>query len=702
MTPPRAARKPHRQLSPFGERDDPYHWLRDDARSDPEVIAHLEAENTYFAAHRSGFQALEDELYAEMLGRIEEDDSSPPLLWHGDWYYSVTRKGAQHPIEMRRRGSLEADAEVLLDPNVRGDGLPYYEVGHWSVSGDGRLLAWAEDCVGRRQYTLRFRDLVLGIDLPDAIPGCSGSLAWAADHRTLLYVRNDPDTLRSCQVLRHVVGGRVERDALVYEETDPGFYTDVHLSTSERYLIIGLSSTVSDELRVLPARNPRARPRCLARRRRDFHYEADHIGQRWVIRTDWRAPDGRLAWVPEWRIGDRYDWRPLLPARPGRMIESFELFDGWMALEERQQGLTSLRLFDHRMHELHRISPHDAAGTLALDANPDPRSRVLRYSYSSPVTPEQLREFALDTRNDRIIKEQQLPSGYDRTRYAVHRLHAPARDGASIPITLLTRADHPRDGSAAVLAYGYGAYGHIIDAEFRVSALSLADRGVGFAILHIRGGEDLGKRWYDEGRLLSKPNSFHDFIDASAWLVSTGWAAPDRLCAEGGSAGGLLMGAVANLRPDLYRAMVLQVPFLDCLSTMEDASLPLTTNEYDEWGNPSRAHHHRAMARWSPYDNLRAQAYPRMLVTAGLHDSQVQYWEPVKWVARLRDLKTDPHPVLLQMEMTAGHGGPSGRYARLREVATDYAFLLDSLGIRACSELLLVEGDGTGTALDHG
>lgn len=684
-TGPRPTRKPFRHASPFGERDDPYHWLRDDQRSDPEVLAHLADENAWFEAHRAGFRGLEDELYAEMLGRIEEDDSSPPVRWHGDWYYSVTRKGAQHPVEMRRRGSMDAPEEVLIDPNLRGRDLPFYELGNWSVSSDGRLLAWAEDRVGRRQYTLRLRDLARGVDLPDTIEGCSGSLAWAADCRTLLYVRNDPDTLRSCRVLRHVVGARVERDVLVHHERDESFYTDVSLSSSERYLIIALSSTVSDELRVLPARDPRCRPRCLARRRRDFHYEADHIGQRWVIRTDWRAPDGRLMSVPEWRSGDREDWTTLLPARPGRMLESFELFHDWIALEQREHGVTSLRLFDGAMREIAAIEPHDPAGTLALDANPDQASRVLRYSYSSPVTPEQVREYALDGGSDRVIKQQRLPSGYDPARYAVRRLWAPARDGARIPVTLLTRGDQRDDGSAGLLVYGYGAYGHVIDAEFRVSALSLADRGVGFAILHIRGGEDLGKRWYDEGRLLSKPNSFHDFIDATEYLVRAGWAAPDRVCAEGGSAGGLLMGAVANLRPDLYRAMILQVPFLDCLSTMEDASLPLTTNEYDEWGDPARPHHHRSIRSWSPYDNLRAQAYPRMLVTSGLHDSQVQYWEPAKWVARLRELKTDSQPVLLHMDLSAGHGGPSGRYARLREIATDYAFALDALGIQAAA-----------------
>jgi oligopeptidase B len=680
---PRAERREFRHRSPFGERPDPYHWLRDDRRSDPAVLDHLRAENAHFAAHRAAFQGLEDQLYAEMLGRIEEDDSSPPARWHGDWYYSVTRKGEPHAVEMRRRGSLDAPEEVLLDANARGAGLAYYEIGHWSVSGNGRLLAWAEDCLGRRQYTLRFRDLERGKDLPDSVPGCSGSFAWAADHRTLLYVVNHPDTLRSHRVMRHVVGARVANDRLVYEEQDEAFYTDVQLSTSERYLIIGLSSTVSDELRVLPARDPRARPRCLAPRHRGIHYEADHIDQRWVIRTDWRAPDGRLMDLAEWDIGTRARWRPLLAARPGRMLEGFELFRDFLAYEERALGVTRLHVVDWKLRELHCIEPTDAAGTVALDANPDRDSASLRYSYSSPVTPDQIRERVIADGSERVLKQQQPPSGHDPAQYAVRRLWAPARDGARIPVTLLTRAGQQPDRRGALLAYGYGAYGHIIDPEFRVSALSLVDRGVAFAILHIRGGEDLGKRWYDDGRMLSKTHSFHDFIDATEHLVATGWADPARVCAEGGSAGGLLMGAVANLRPDLYRAMVLQVPFLDCLSTMEDASLPLTTNEYDEWGDPAKAHHYRAIARWSPYDNLRAQPYPRMLVSSGLHDSQVQYWEPVKWVAKLRDLKTDPHRVLLQMSLDAGHGGPSGRYARLREVATDYAFVLHSLGIEA-------------------
>lgn len=650
------------------------------------MIAHLEAENAYSAAHRSAFKPTEDALYAEILGRIEEDDSSPPVRWHGDWYYSTTRKGDPHPVEMRRRGSLDAPEEVLLDANQRGHGLDYYEIGNWSVSPNGRWLVWAEDTVGRRQYTLRFRDLHSGHDLADCIPGCSGGFAWASDNRTLVYVANEPETLRSHRVLRHVLGAKVGNDRLIYEERDEAFYTDVHLSTSERYLIISVSSTVSDEIRVLAAKTPRARPICLARRRRDFHYEADHIDQRWVIRTDWRAADGRLMHVAEWDIGRREAWQTLLPARSGRMLESFELFRGFLALEEREAGITRLRVLDWTLRELHTITPSDAAGTLALDSNPDQDSQVLRYSYSSPVTPDQIREYDLVSKTERVIKQQRLPSGYDASRYSVRLLWAPARDGVRIPITLLTRAGQHPDGQGAVLAYGYGAYGHTIDAEFRVSALSLVDRGVSFAILHIRGGEDLGKRWYDDGRVLNKPNSFRDFIDATEYLIKAGWAHPDRVCAEGGSAGGLLMGAVANLRPDLYHAMVLQVPFLDCLSTMEDASLPLTTNEYDEWGNPAKAHHYRGLASWSPYDNLRPQPYPKMLVTSGLHDSQVQFWEPVKWVAKLRTVKTDPHPVLLQMDMTAGHGGPAGRYARLREVASDYAFVLHTLGIAAAIE----------------
>ncbi len=680
---PAPERRDHLHVSAFGTRHDPYHWLRDDTRSAPEVLAHLANENAYFAAHREAFQPLEDALYVEMLGRIEEDDSSPPVCWHGDWYYSVTRKGLAHPIEMRRRGSLDGPEEILLDANQRGAGLPYYDIGNWSVSRDGRWLAWAEDLTGRRQYVVRLRDLHTGTDLPDRLERCSGSLAWANDCQTLLYVQNHPETLRSYQVRAHVRGARPARDRLIYEEADEAFYTDVQLSTSERYLMIAVSSTVSDEVRVLPARNPRARPRLLAKRHRDVHYEADHIGQAWIVRTDWRAPDGRLMMVPEWAIGDRWHWQELLPGRPGEMLESFELFRSFLAVEERSAGITRLRVLDWQMQELLRIDPRDAAGTLALESNPDQNSRVLRYSYSSPVTPDQVRERDLDTGIDTVLKQQVLPSGFDPTQYAVRRLWAPAADGAQIPITLLTRADHQPDGKGALLAYGYGAYGHTIDPEFRVSALSLVDRGVAFALLHVRGGEDLGKRWYDQGRLLAKTNTFTDFIAATEYLISAGWAAPGQVCAEGGSAGGLLMGAVANLRPDLYHAMLLQVPFLDCLSTMEDASLPLTTNEYDEWGNPAKAHHYRAMGRWSPYDNLRPQAYPRMLVTSGLHDSQVQYWEPVKWVARLRDVKTDPHPVLLHLDLDAGHGGPAGRYARLREIATDYAFVLHSLGRNA-------------------
>jgi len=676
---PRPLKKPHQHLSLSGTREDPYHWLRDDSRADPEVRAHLEAENAYFEAHRAQFKESEDILYNEMLGRIEEDDSTPPSCWHGDWYYSVSLKGQAHAIEMRKRGSLEAPEEVLLDPNIRGAGLPFYEIGNWTVSANGRYLAWAEDTVGRRQYTIRFRDLFKGEDLPDRIPDCGSSLAFASDGITLLYVLNEPTTLRSYRVMRHVIGGRVDRDKLVYEERDESFYTDIQLSTSERFLMICLSSTVSDEVRVIPAKQPSKKPKLIAPRCRDVHYEADHMGQCWVIRTDWRAPDGRLMAVPEWQIGSRNHWQTLLPAQRGLMLESFELFQHAIALEERLNGTTRIRVLNWALEEIHRIEPQEEAGTLALDSNPDPSRQCLRYSYSSLMTPDQIREYDLLTHEDTLLKSQVLPSGYDASQYQALRLWAPARDGARIPITLLSRAHHPKDGSAGLLVYGYGAYGYTIDPDFRVSALSLVDRGVAFAILHIRGGEDLGRHWYDNGRLMNKANTFYDFIDATEWLVQEGWAAPEKVCAEGGSAGGLLMGAVANLRPDLYRAMILQVPFLDCLSTMEDASLPLTTNEYDEWGNPEKPHHFHSIASWSPYDNLHAAHYPQIFATTGLHDSQVQYWEPVKWIAKLRDLKTDPYPALLHIDLTAGHGGPSGRYARLREIATDYAFALHSL-----------------------
>lgn len=677
---PRPLKRPHQHLSPYGQRQDPYHWLRDDSREDPLVRKHLEDENAHFEAYRRQFKDLEDALYNEMLGRIEEDDCSPPICWHGDWYYSETHKGQAHAIEMRKRGSQNVPAEILLDPNQRGAGLAFYEVGNWTVSGNGRYLAWAEDTVGRRQYTIRLRDLEKGQDLPDTILNCSSSLAFASDGKTLLYVLNELTTLRSYRVMRHHIGGRVDRDKLIYEEHDESFYTDVQLSTSERFLMICVSSTVSDEVRVIPAKNPRKRPALIAPRSRNVHYEADHMGQCWVIRTDWRAPDGRLMAVPEWQIGSRENWQTLLPAQRGLMLESFELFREAIALEERIKGTTRIRVLNWDLEEIHRINPQDESGTLSLDSNPDPGSHRLRYSDSSLITPDQIREYDFVSGEEILIKSQVLPSGYDRSNYQSLRLWAPARDGAHIPITILSHAHHSKEGSGALLVYGYGAYGSIIDPDFRVSALSLADRGVAFAILHIRGGEDLGRHWYDNGRMMNKCNSFYDFIDATEWLIQQGWAAPDRVCAEGGSAGGLLMGAVANLRPDLYRAMILQVPFLDCLSTMEDASLPLTTNEYDEWGNPEKAHHYRSIAAWSPYDNLRAANYPQIFATTGLHDSQVQYWEPVKWIAKLRDLKTDDYPALLHVDLTAGHGGPSGRYARLREIATDYAFALHCLG----------------------
>ena len=679
--PPLAPARPHVVTSPHGDRIDEYYWLRDDdpRAKRPEVMAHLEAENRYTEAMLAPLAPLQAQLVAEMRSRIQDDDSTPPVYDHGWWVWREYAAGAEYPRLLRQRGGPErpdakAPRELMLDQPARAAGQAYYRVGGWAVSPDGRRLAWAEDTGGRRIHTLRFKDLASGRMLPDEVPGVLEDLAWANDSRTLFYIRQDPVTLQSGPVWRHRLGTPAAEDVLVYEEPDKSLFVGLARSASERYVLIELHGTDTTETRAVPADAPTAPARVVLARRPGVRHSADHRGRRWFIRTNEEALDFRLVSAPEGAPEVRSLWRTVVPARAQATLEGFALFERGIAVQERVDADTRVRLLGPGGG---RVLGAGAGHTVELGEHRDARAAHLRYTVTSMVRPKATHDLHLASGRTLLRKVQPVP-GYEPALYATERYWAPSRDGLRIPVTLAWRPDRARrDGSAPLLVIGYGSYGLSYDPEFSSPRVSLLDRGFVLAIAHVRGGAELGEAWYEAGRLMHKQNTFNDFVDATRSLVQAGWGDAARVFATGGSAGGLLMGAVANQAGGLYRAIVAKVPFVDVVTTMLDESIPLTANEWEQWGDPREAAAYACMLAYSPYDNLAAQDYPAMLVTTGLWDSQVQYFEPAKYVARLRARKTDRNPVLLAVNMSAGHGGASGRFAILDEVAREQAFLID-------------------------
>lgn len=676
---PRAAKVDFQVVSPHGTRNDPYYWLRDDTRSDPKVLAYLEQENAWYRQYSAGYQQLTTQLTEEIIGRVKQDDSSVPYR-KGDYlYYSRYETGKEYPIYARKAASGGAE-QVLLDVNQLADGKDFYQVANLAISPDQQLLAYMEDLNGRRQYTLRVRDLRTGKELTDSLSGLSAAIAWSADSKQLFVVQNDPVTLLSNKVLRHTLGQDPAKAALVYEESDNSFYMWVSNSQDNRYVMIQLGSTVSDEIRVLDAAKTDGQFQVLAPRQRDFKYGAEHLNGRWIIRTDWEAPNYRLMTVAADKIGDRTHWQPLLAHSEQIFIQNFELFNDYLAISERSDGLQRIRVMPWQdPSKAYYISSDEAAYVTGFDMNAEQNTTLLRYTYTSLTTPPSVYQLDMASGEKTLLKQQEVLGGFDKANYVTERVWATAQDGTRIPVSLLYRKGFKRDGSAPLYQYAYGSYGMSMDPWFRASVLSLVDRGFVYAIAHIRGGQEMGRHWYEQGKLLNKINTFTDFIAVTDHLVAEKYAAKDKVIGMGGSAGGLLMGAVANMAPQKYRALVAHVPFVDVVTTMLDESIPLTTNEFDEWGNPKQQPFYDYMLSYSPYDQVSAQAYPAMLVTTGLHDSQVQYFEPAKWVARLRELKTDNNPLLFRTNMEAGHGGKSGRFARLAETAEEYAFILNLL-----------------------
>lgn len=676
LTPPDAAKKPHVVKAPFGaERNDEYYWLRDDDRKNPEMLAYLKAENAYADALMAPLKPLQDAIYKEIVGRIKQDDSSVPYRERGYWYYTRFETGKDYPVHARRKGNMEAAEEVLLDVNALAEGKGYYSVGDYEVTQDNGILAYAEDAVGRRQYVIRFKNLATGELYPDQITGVSPNLVWADDNKTLFYVENDPETLLTVRVKKHVLGTPASQDVLVYEEKDDSFYMGIGRTRDDKFICIGVESTVSSESRCAPAANP-AEFTVLAPRERDVEYSADHLDGRWVIRTNWKAQNFKIMTAPDGATS-REQWKEWVPHSDKVYIEGFELFDGFTAISERSEGLERIRLLRADGKEEY-VKADEPAYSMGLDVNSEHDTDWLRYSYTSMTTPATTYELNTKTGERRQLKQQPV-IGYDASKYTTERVWVEARDGTKVPVSLVYRNGFKKDGTAALLQYGYGSYGASMDPGFSGPVVSLLDRGMVYAIAHIRGGQEMGRAWYDNGKLLHKKNTFNDFVDVTDALVKQGYAAKDRVAAMGGSAGGLLMGAITNLAPDKYRAIVSQVPFVDVVTTMLDPTIPLTTNEYDEWGNPEKKEFYDYIVTYSPYDNLKSHAYPAIFVGTGLWDSQVQYWEPAKYVARLRDVNTGKLPVLFRTNMEAGHGGKSGRFRRYQEMSEYYAFVLDQL-----------------------
>lgn len=676
--PPRPAKKPHQVTSPNGTRTDEYYWLRDDTRKNPEMLAYLNAENGYTDAALASLKPLQDRLYQETVSHIKQDDSSVPYRKNGYWYQTRFETGANYPIIERRKGEKTAPAEILFDQPAMAKDRSFFALSDWQVSPDNRLVAYAEDTVGRRQYTLKVKDLATGQLLSDTITNAEPNIVWAGDNRTILYVAKDPTTLRGYKVMAHVLGTPVAQDRLLYEEKDDTFQMGIGRTTDDRFICVFVQSTVSNEQRCAAAATAPASFQTIAPRKRDLRYSADHMDGRWIIRTNLNHKNYTLMTVADDAVaGGPAAWKALTPASDTVFIEDFKPFAGFIAIDQREGGNRMIRLLDAAGTSI-PVKADEPAYRMTLDVNEEPDTPWVRYTYGSLVTPTTTYEVNAKTGERRVLKVAPVP-GYDPANYVTERVWATARDGTKIPVSLVYKKGVKRDGTAPLFQYAYGSYGSSTDPSVDPGRIGLLDRGVVYAIAHIRGGQEMGRQWYDDGHLLKKKNSFTDFIDVTRHLVAQKYAAKDRVAAMGGSAGGLLMGAVANMAPEDYKVIVAQVPFVDVVTTMLDASIPLTTFEYDEWGNPAQKQYYDYMLSYSPYDQVAAKNYPSMYVGTGLWDSQVQYYEPAKWVARLREKKTDSNPLLFRVNMEAGHGGKSGRFERYRQNAEWGAFVLQQL-----------------------
>lgn len=662
------------------QRTDNYFWLND--RENPEVIDYLNAENEYYQKMTAHTKELQESLFQEMKARIKEDDSSVPYFYNDYWYITRYETGKDYPIYSRKKGTMDAKEEIMFDCNEMAKGTSYFQMSGVSVSPDNKYAAFAVDKVSRRIYDIQIKNLETGEILPDIIKNVTSNVTWANDSKTLFYTGKDLKTLRSDKIFKHVLGTKQSEDKLIFTEKDDTFNTYVYKDKSEKYLVIGSTSTMTSEYQILDANNPEGKFKIFQPRVRGLEYSLDYYNGKFYILTNKdKATNFKVMTTPE-TATTQENWVDLIPHRADVLVEGIDIFKNFLVVSERENGLHKIRIKPWNGAEYY-LPFESETYTAYTTTNVDFDTDKLRYAYQSMKTPSSVIEFDMKTKTKKVLKEQEILGGkFNKDNYIEERVWATAKDGTKVPISMVYKKGMKKDGKNPLLLYAYGSYGSSMDPYFSSIRLSLLDRGFIYAIAHIRGGEDLGRPWYEGGKLLHKMNTFTDFIDCSKFVIEQKYTSKDHLFAEGGSAGGLLMGAVINMAPELYRGVIAQVPFVDVVTTMLDDSIPLTTGEYDEWGNPNDKVYYDYMLSYSPYDNVKAQAYPNMYVSTGFHDSQVQYWEPAKWVAKLRAMKTDNNLLFLDTNMDAGHGGASGRFEALKEVAKEFAFMLDLEGIK--------------------
>ena len=658
------------------KRIDNYYWLNE--RENPEVIDYLNKENEYYQKSTAHTKQFQDELFLEMKSRIKEDDSSVPYLYNGYYYITRYETGKDYPIYSRKKGSLDAKEEIMFDCNEMAKGQSYFNLSGISISEDNKWVAYGIDLVSRRQYTIQIKNLETGEILPVKLENTTGGSTWAGDNKTLFYTRKDAQTLRSDKIYKHTLGAEASTDVMVFHEKDDTFSTFVYKEKSKKYLVIGSSSTLTSEYQILDAKNPNGEFKIFQKRTRGLEYSISHYGDSFYIVTNKdKATNFKLMKTPETATAAE-NWKDLIEHRKDVLLEGIEIFKDYLVVEERSNGLNKIRIMPWSGKGEYYLPFESETYTAYTTTNVDFDTEILRYGYQSMATPSSVIDFNMSTQEKKVLKEQEVLGGkFDKNNYIEERVWATATDGTKVPISMVYRKGIKKDGKNPLLLYAYGSYGATMDPYFSSTRLSLLDRGFIYAIAHIRGGEDLGREWYENGKLLKKINTFTDFIDCSKFVIAEKYTSSEHLYAEGGSAGGLLMGAIVNMNPELYNGVIAQVPFVDVITTMLDDTIPLTTGEYDEWGNPNEKKYYDYMLSYSPYDQVKAQAYPNMYVSTGLHDSQVQYWEPAKWVAKLRVMKTNDKQLFLDTNMDAGHGGASGRFEALKELAKEFTFLLD-------------------------
>lgn len=683
LKPPVAEIKSYQRILHGDTVTDNYYWMIDYFKKGPDstkVVDYLKAENVYLDTMMSGTKNFQEKLFTEMKSRIKEKDESVPVFKNGFFYYSRTEEGKQYFKYCRKKGTLDAKEEVLFDADEMAKGHPYYSAVGFNISEDNKLMAFGVDTVSRRQYTIYIKNLETSEIYKDAMTPASGSSVWANDNKTLFYTKNNSETLLTEKIMRHKLGSDAMQDVVVYDEKDHSNYIGVGKSKSSKFIYIYSGGTLSSETRFIDANQPDDAFKVFQPRMKEVLYNVDDMGDKFLIVTNWNAKNFRLMECA-FNKTDSADWKEVIPHRTDVLLEGIEVFKNFLVISERKNGLIQMRIRNAANSQEHYLDFGEPAYLAYVGANLEYNSRTLRYNYTSLTTPNSTFDYNMDTKEKKLMKQQEVLGGYNKKDYVTERLYATARDGVKVPVSLVYKKGFKKDGTSPLLLYGYGSYGFSMDASFNSSRLSLLNRGFVFAIAHIRGGQEMGRQWYEDGKMMKKKNTFTDFIDCAEYLVQQKYTSKEHLYAQGGSAGGLLMGAITNMRPDLWHGVIAQVPFVDVVNTMLDESIPLTTNEFDEWGNPKNKDAYEYMKSYSPYENVEKKDYPNLLVITGLHDSQVQYFEPAKWVAKLRAMKTDNNILLLHTNMEYGHGGASGRFDYLKDIALQYAFLFALEGI---------------------